>query len=264
MFILYIDGSGSIGNPDEAHFVLAGIAVFERQIFHLIRDLDKLVESFDIGPAGQIEIHGNPMYSGRRSPWKSVARPQRVNMMQQTLAVLTRASVSVRAFGVIVHKQTLSPRDPVEYAFEEICNRFNLYLTRKFRSRGGRDEDKQRGLVVMDESRYEQPLQALAREFRLNGTRWGDLRNMAEVPFFVDSRASRLVQLADLVAFSLWRKYEHRDGRFFDPITPRFDNDGGVIHGLVHYKPANEDCFCPACMSRQSRQRTAPGTTRTT
>lgn len=259
MFILYIDGSGSVKNPDDVHFVLAGVAVFERQIFHLISDLDRLVESFGIGSADQIEIHGSPMYSGKRSPWKSVSRPKRVEMMHQVLAVLTKASESVRAFGVAVNKQAISPRDPVEYAFEEICNRFNLYLTRRFHDRGGRDEDKQRGLIVMDESHYEQPLQALAREFRISGTRWGHLRNMAEVPLFVDSRASRLVQLADLVAFALWRQYEHQDGRFFNPIIPRFDSAGGVIHGLVHYKFTKEDCFCPACMSRQRRLEAAPG-----
>jgi hypothetical protein len=107
-------------------------------------------------------------------------------------------------------------------------------------------------LVIMDEMHQEQPLQALARHFRLTGTRWGMLRNMAEVPLFVDSKASRLVQLADLVAYAIWRRYEHRDGRFFDPIVPFFDTEGGVIHGLVHSKPRTVSCFCPSCMSRAS------------
>ena len=130
------------------------------------------------------------------------------------------------------------------------ANRFNLYLSRRFRSRGGRNEDKQKGLIVMDESHYEQPLQALARQFRIDGATFGAFRNMAEVPLFVDSQASRLVQLADIIAFSMWRKYEHQDGRLFDPIVGRFDADGGVIHGLVHYKGHGEICHCPACMSR--------------
>ena len=34
MYLLYLDGSGSVRNPNERHFVLAGIAVFERQIYH--------------------------------------------------------------------------------------------------------------------------------------------------------------------------------------------------------------------------------------
>jgi hypothetical protein len=98
------------------------------------------------------------------------------------------------------------------------------------------------------------PLQALARHLRVNGGRWGRLRNLAEVPFFVDSRASRLVQLADLVAYATWRKYEFSDGRFFDPLIPKFDSEGGVLYGLVHRR-GSAACFCPACHSRR-RSRT--------
>lgn len=255
MFILYVDGSGSVKNPDERHFVLAGVAVWERQIFHLIKTLDDLVATFGLDPAEDIELHGSPMYQGRGEPWRSVQRAGREKMMGQALDCLVKASqTGVRAFGVAVNKQAKSPADPVEYAFEEVSNRFNLFLSRNYTERGGRDRDRQKGLIVMDESHYEQPLQALARDFRINGTRWGHLRNLAEVPFFVDSRASRLVQLADLVAFAMWRQYEHEDGRFFKPIVHRFDQSGGTLHGLVHYKEANEVCYCPACMSRQTQR----------
>src|SRR5262249_4855449 len=79
-------------------------------------------------------------------------------------------------------------------------NRFNLFLQRLNRRRN----DQQKGLMIMDESRHEGALQSLARDFRMHGARWGHFRNLAEVPLFVDSKASRLVQLADLVALG-WR-----------------------------------------------------------
>ena len=101
---------------------------------------------------------------------------------------------------------------------------------------------------------YGEPLQLLARRFREAGTRWGTLRNMAEVPLFVDSAASRLIQIADLLAWAVWRRYEYHDTRYFDGIVGRFDRDGGVIHGLVHRRAgAPGDCSCPACMSRSMR-----------
>ena len=138
----------------------------------------------------------------------------------------------------------------MELAFEEVCNRFNLFLQRVYNRNG----DNQKGLIVMDESKHELPLQALARNFRLNGARWGHFRHLAEVPFFVDSRASRIVQLADLVAWSTWRRYEHSDGRFFDPLIEKFDADGGVIHGLYHARGSTSTpCYCPACLTRQQR-----------
>ena len=102
----------------------------------------------------------------------------------------------------------------------------------------------------MDKSIHERPLQILARNFRVDGARWGHFRYLAEVPLFVDSAASRMVQLADLVAWSTFRKYELSDGRFFDPLIPLFDADGGVLHGLYHHRRMWEHCYCPACYSR--------------
>jgi len=58
------------------------------------------------------------------------------------------------------------------------------------------------------------------------------LRNLAEVPAFIDSRASRLLQLADLIAYSVFRRYQWNDSLFFDIIRGRFDREGGVEHGL--------------------------------
>ena len=77
------------------------------------------------------------------------------------------------------------------------------------------------------------------------------IRNMAEVPLFVDSRASRLVQLADHVAYAVFRRYESGDASFLDPILPRFDEEDGKLHGLVHMQTVNPHCMCPACMSRR-------------
>jgi len=251
MHLLYVDDSGSVGNAGEKYFILGGVAVFERGVYHAIKALDDVVARFGIGGSPHdIELHGTDMYGGRREPWRSIIkRSEREQMIGQALGVLASQRSSVRLFGIAVEKAHVAPRDPVEYAFEEICSRFNLYL-RRSNNRNGKSGEAQRGLVIMDEMRHEQPLQALARHFRVNGTRWGALRNMAEVPLFVDSKASRLVQLADLVAYAMWRKYEYQDGRFFDPLIPYFDAEGGVIHGLLHAKPRAPQCYCPACMSR--------------
>jgi hypothetical protein len=54
------------------------------------------------------------------------------------------------------------------------------------------------------------------------------------VPLFLDSKASRLIQLADLISFGIFRKYEKDDNRFFDLFAKRFDSDGTTIHGFVH------------------------------
>ena len=254
LYLLHLDGSGSVKNPNERYFVLAGVSVFERQIFHLIKKSDEFVADLNLGDPHDIELHGSVMANGSKAPWKGMARRVRLDAIESSLQLLTDAHKSVEAFAVVVDKQAISPADPVEYAFEEICNRFNLFLSRLWRQ-----NDQQRGLVVMDKSHYEDVLQRLARRFRETGTKWGTLQNLAEVPLFVDSSASRLIQIADLLAWAVWRRYEHHDTRYFDLVTPRFDSRGGVIHGLVHRKVTNEDCTCPACLTRALRDSTNHG-----
>jgi hypothetical protein len=248
--ILYIDDSGTVADPNEGYFVLGAVSVFERGLFHQIKSADDCVSSFKIGDAHDIELHASAMYNGRDSIWRTIRdRPTRERMIHAALQTL-QGHASVRLFAVVIDKQAVSPRDPVVMAFEEICNRFNLFLARM---NDRRAEENQRGLIVMDESKHEKPLQMLARKFRIDGARWGHFRNLAEVPLFVDSRASRMIQLADLVAWATFRKYEHKDGRFFDPVIRLFDADGGVVHGLVHHRSRAEDCYCPACFSRGRR-----------
>lgn len=253
MYLLYVDGSGSVKNPNEKHFVLGGVSVFERQIFHLIKRMDEFAESLGLGSPEEIELHASVIARGGTKPWKGVPRKARLQIIEDALDIIRKSHWSISLFAIAVQKAHRAPSDPVEYAFEEICNRFNLQLRRIYHRAEKKEEGKNRGLVVMDKSSYESALQSLARTFRVQGTRWGGLRNLAEVPLFVDSQASRIIQIADLVAWAVWRRYEHQDTRYFDKIVSRFDSEGGVLHGLVHFTPRNENCHCPACLTRAVR-----------
>lgn len=55
----------------------------------------------------------------------------------------------------------------------------------------------------------------LTVEFRTLGTQWGVIRHLADTPFFVDSQASRLIQVADHVAYAVFRRYQSRDAQYF-------------------------------------------------
>ncbi|MGB0671817.1 MAG: DUF3800 domain-containing protein [Rhodospirillales bacterium] len=110
-----------------------------------------------------------------------------------------------------------------------------------------RANNTQRGLVVLDESSYETSIQSLARDFRTDGHRWGQLYNLSDVPLFVDSKATRMIQWADLVAYAMRRYYEYGDSCYMDQIVGRFDAEGGVRHGLFHFRPISSPCNCYAC-----------------
>lgn len=41
IYILYLDDAGSVANPRKRYFVLAGIAIFERQIHWLAQGMER-------------------------------------------------------------------------------------------------------------------------------------------------------------------------------------------------------------------------------
>lgn len=225
MYLLYVDDSGSVLDSSQTYFVLGGVAVFERQPHWLNLELEKIAARFDSADPASIEFHGSPMLTGGRG-WRRFQLADRVDAMKDALRVFTASSPGNKAFAVAVNKAAVSPRDPVEVAFEQIAARFDQYLMRLHKA-----GDTQRGIIVFDKSTREETLQKLASDFRTVGHTFGQLRNLAEVPLFLDSRASRLVQLADLVAYSTFRYIERNDPQFFEIIHPRFDASGGIVHG---------------------------------
>jgi hypothetical protein len=250
MHLLYLDDAGSAKNPKERYLVLGGVAVFEAQAHWITREMDNLAASIDAANANAIEFHASEVFSGRSSPWDRMGREQRKETIRNVLRVLPRAYDSCCAFSCAVHKASFPNVDPMELAFEDLCSRFDIYLDRM--AAGG---NRQRGLIILDKSSHETTLQRLAQQFRQLGTQWGVQRHIADTPLFIDSRASRIVQLADHVAYATFRRYEAADASYFDIIASRFFEADGIIHGLAHKQVQDQQCMCPACLSRRNRQR---------
>jgi hypothetical protein len=226
MYLLYVDESGTTHDPNQQYFVLAGFCVFERQGYWIANELDKIAARFDPADPANVELHGSPMFGGR-GKWRSYPKEERHQAIEDALKVLLQSHPSNRLFASVIKKSLLSPKDPVEFAFEQLSSRFDKYLMRLHRS-----GDTHRGIIIFDKSTYETTIQSLATDFRTIGYTWGVIRNFSEVPLFLDSKASRLIQLADLVAYVVFRYFEKGDQRFFPIIEPRFDSEGGIVHGL--------------------------------
>jgi hypothetical protein len=245
MYLLYLDDAGSPGNPAEEYFVLGGVCVFEAQVDWFSREMDKLATPFDKNPE-DVEFHASTIFSRRAPPWKCLEIDEARGILKSVLRVAAASYDTTRLFACAIQKRAFPNADPVEMAFEDLCQRFDYFLGRR-RQQG----DQQRGLIILDKTTRETSLQKLSREFRKAGTRWGSLKNIADTPFFVDSRASRLVQLADHVAYSVFRRYNTGDAQYMDIIASRFDEADGVIHGLCHMHSDRITCMCPGCFSRR-------------
>jgi hypothetical protein len=245
--LLYLDDSGSAQNQNEAYLVLGGVSVFERQVHFISKELDQIARTVNLADPGAVEFHASEIWAGRKAPWSGMSKTDRRDKIRAVLQVLAGSHESTCAFACAVHKASFPGQDPMELAFEDLCSRFDLQLTRLYHS-----GNQQRGLIILDTSSYETSLQSLARRFRLEGTHWRLLRNMCEVPLFVDSGASRLVQLADHVAYAVFRRYESGDTSFLDLILAKFDAEQGRMHGLAHKQTYDPNCMCQACMTRKS------------
>ena len=226
MYLLYADESGSAKDKHQQYFVLAGFCVFERQGFWIANELDAIAARFNPADPASVELHGNPMHSGK-GIFRQFPKEERTLAIEDALKVFVKSHPSNRLFASVVDKAKVSPVDPVEFAFEQLASRFDHYLTRLHRA-----GNTQRGVILFDKSTYETTVQSLATDFRTIGHSWGILRNFSEVPLFMDSKASRLIQLADLIAYAIFRNYERGDDALFSIIRNSFDAEGGVVHGL--------------------------------
>ena len=242
MYLLYLDDSGSVSNPADRHIVLAGFAAHERVGHWISKEMDELAEQLWPESPFTLEFRAADIRSGKKH-WRGLTRDVRENAMMRILEIVARTSPKVRLFGAAIHRLSCDPDDPMEYAFEQVTSRFDRFLGRLHAA-----GDTHRGLIILDNSSYETSLQTLAKEFKIYGHRWGLLHNLADVPLFVDSRATRLIQLSDIIAYSLRLYFERGDATYFDVIKHKFDAVGGVIHGLKHAIPAGEQCVCFSCM----------------
>ena len=250
MHILYLDESGT---HDARYFVVAGLAVFERRTYYLARELNQLQSRYLPDCPGHIPFHASALHApeGRvPPPFNTLTNTQRRNLLRDVYQVI--ANSDVRIFAVAMEK-TAVPENPYERGFEEIINRFDRMLARIHRER----DDPQRGLIVVAESSYRENLEILARRIAEEGHRWGDIHNLADIPYFAPANNTRLLQLADFVSNAVFGRYESGYARYFDQIAPRFDQDHeGRLHGLVHVANDRRDCYCLACANRRVFSRT--------
>lgn len=251
MYILYLDDSGSVANSAEDYFVLGGVCVPEMSIRWLSHQVECIAQEVSPSDPGAVEFHASEIFGGRDGVWKTIpAKIDRIAIIKRVLRVLDNAYADVAIFACAVHKRSFPTQDPVQMAFEDLSSRFDIFLRRK----AANSEASAKGLIVLDKSSYETSLQNLATVFRREGNKWGNyLKNICEVPMFVDSAASRNIQLADHVAYAVFRRYNAGDLTYYDCIEGRFDQDpnSGVIHGLVHKQLYKRNCTCPACITRR-------------
>lgn len=224
MYMLYIDDSGSLTNPNDKCCVLAGFVVREDQNYWIQKNIDDLVTTH-MGRS-DLELHGSPLRSGN-GEWRRVPKAKREALFMATLNYIAKNyPQQFILFGAVIKNQG----DKVsEDLFTQITSRFDKFLKRKYT----KHQEPARGIAIFDKMKQEKQFQVWSQIYQKIGNRWGEtLANFAEVPLFLDSKMSRSIQIADIVAYSIFRKYEHNDDTYFSVIENCFDKDSRTVHGL--------------------------------
>jgi hypothetical protein len=276
MYVLALDESGThAGAPV---LLIGGIAVHEADIRPLEEALHAVVAGH-LGPLGlsqpasAFEVHATDLKSPSRgkaarppypataaSPWLNVPAPVRLAVFTDVYSTLgtyqaldPQFPVKVLA-GVVDRKghRRQGPRQAESSAYDHVLHRFDEMLQR---SATDARSVPQRGMVVhdrrdsVDARGNERRIQADAERWRRTGKR---LDRLLQLPIFTDSRASRLVQAADLVAYALWRYYSAGDDGYAQHIWPLVDRtEKGELSGVLHATPGFAACPCPPCESRR-------------
>lgn len=270
MYLLFVDESGTHGANAHA-FVLGGVAIHEDDTARLQRALDdRVIEHLGRVPVNleEYELHAGEMRNAKRptghssaraSVWASIPRHDRLTLLDAGYDLLSQfkpqnPALPLWTFGVVLDSHFRHGELPIkreQFAYEVLLNKFDLML------KNLRDEQHlpNRGLVVHDRHVVaEADIQSWVTGWRAAAGDVGQLRNLADVPLFTDSRATRLLQVADLVAYALYRRYAPSpDSQYLERIWPKFHRDfGGQLQGLVHFTPdfGRGTCQCESCEAR--------------
>lgn len=250
MYLFYVDESGDPGDPSKAgatqNIVLAGAAIHEGQWAALAQKVDDLQTKYLPQLTEPVDVHCSEVRHGK-GVLLGMQKDQREEFLEDFYQLVSSHPIGLTLFATVVHKPSLQPgEDPYERCLEDMTSRFDLFLRRQFAI-----GNPQKGLVVLDNTTLRARIAPLLGKWRRLGTRWAEIKNIIETTFFLDSRASRIVQIADFVASAVFQNYENGQAQYFSRIVRKLDRDPETakIHGLRHIT-ANRNCGCIACMQR--------------
>lgn len=233
--------------------VVAGLMLHEEDIWHLQQRLDGFLYR-SLRALGRdhtkFELHATELWRGRKE-WAAISGPQRHRILSGAYACLAgyrpvNPNFPMRLLGVALDRDSTGGK---LRAYELVAKKFDDFVTRMSTKSG----ISQRGLILHDQGSrdVDQRLQVWISQWRTATSSLGRISNLADVPFFSDSRASRALQAADLVAYALYRYYVGSfDDQFTDRLWDLFDADQGKMHGLFHQCRDYRSCPCPACRNR--------------
>ncbi len=249
MYVIYIDESGDYNNWEEnKNFVMAGVAVHEGQIDKISERLNMIQHDFLPELNVPISFHAVDIKNGKHA-FKDLASETREEVLDRLYKVFNLFSFPNLVIYCTVMNVTYVKQDTkvLDTVFGDLMTRFNTFLVRQHNSK-----HPTKGLSIIDQA-HKEKYRELFGQYRFGGTKYGQVNNIVDIPYFAGRKDTRMLQLADLLAYGVFQYYEHSKDKYFNIIKERFDKrtKDGPPDGLKHFTQNN--CNCYACDWRSHR-----------
>lgn len=246
--MLFVDESGTAPRPQDRqhkYFVVGGIIIPETS-WHRMRDgLMGLKVRRNV--RGEIKWrYFAPNNDDARNPLRNMSQQDRdalrveiYQLIASETAVRTLACVGSREAGYALNNCN-TQIDFYHATFKPVTERFEYHLN-DIRKITGR---KEYGIVVGDHRGAGDDKRLRGYHERLlhtSGAGTTNYKNLIEGLFIHPSNLSIGIQLADMVAGAVWRKYERGDDRFYDLLKPSLRKDSNGLeagYGIVKFPKA--------------------------
>jgi hypothetical protein len=221
VYFLYVDESGKSGlhDPVQPFHVLGGLIVSESIWQDMEADLNARIDAIVPPPRPfDWELHMTDMVNGK-GYFGPMRRQDRTALAHAVLDVIDTHKPTL-IFTVVekaahVARYGSRARQPEEYTYELMIERFNHFL--------GRREDV--GMIVSDDQKgSEDAIRQAHSKFRRKGTWYARIEHVIETPFFAPSHWSRMLQIVDVATWYINRGLRNdKKGQPPPPETQRLE-----------------------------------------
>src|SRR3990170_4754883 len=103
MYLLYLDESGNPDDASDRHFVLAGLAVFERRTYWM-QQAAEIIKATHFPTAPPLDFHAQPIRGGKGF-WRHITPELRAEVLAEIGNIMARApQAECVLFGAVVEK----------------------------------------------------------------------------------------------------------------------------------------------------------------
>lgn len=236
MNLIYLDESGNTGvnlrDSEQPVFTLCALLIPETK-WHLIdAEIQNIIESltpFDF--RGDFEIHAKDLRNGTGA-WKGIPHQVRIDCRDALFGVLVRHEVRLFAkstekkqYASWCHRNfgsdiVVNPHIPAHVLVSQTLNQYLKGLG-----------DRELGILIHDENKdVDKEIETFIRILQADSGIL-KLERILEKGFFINSKQSRFLQMADLCAFYIRKDEEQKNGK---RISGADQQALPLLHQILH------------------------------